>query len=99
MPPALARADEQIVGPAKIDRRARQTSRTALRRGQSTASGSKQTRWRDLRAQQHADIKPFARRRVPGVIAAAAAGSLLIGKIDRPCGAPLRAAVKCIGVC
>ena len=46
-------------------------------RKQRQASGG------NLRAQQHAHIKPFARGRVPRVIAAPAAGQLLIGKIDR----------------
>ena len=52
----------------------------------------------NLRAQQHAHVKPFARRRVPGVIAAPAAGQLLIGKVDRAVRRAAARGIQGVGV-
>ena len=85
----FARANQQIVGPAQVDGESgwrRESHRQPRARGQRQ---QRQARGGNLRAQQHADVEPLAGGRVPAVIAAAAAGPLLIGKVD---GAVRRAA-------
>ncbi len=80
----LARADQQIVGPAQIDA---QPGDSANGFGGGESGGQRQQRQTSSgnpRAQQHADVKSLTGGGVPGMVAASAAGQLLVSKIYRP---------------
>ncbi len=75
----LARADEKIVGPAEIDSEAGDGV-DGIGGGQARGQRKKrQARGGKLRAQKNADVEAFAGGGNPAVIAAAAAGQLLVG--------------------
>ena len=83
MPPALRGPISRSLGQRRSTARP-ETARIASAAASPAASGKqRQARGGNLRAQQDADVEPFAGGRVPAVIAAPAAGGLLIGKVDR----------------
>jgi hypothetical protein len=82
----FARADEQIVGPAEVDCEAggRLDGGGGEAGGEwQAAAGGRREGW----AQKNADVEALAGGGVPGVVAAAAAGQLLVGKKTEPWGA------------
>jgi len=54
--------------------------------------------WKSAWAHQHADVQAFAGGGVPGVIASASAGELLIGEVDRAVGCTAAGGFHCVGV-
>ena len=80
---SFAIADHQIVGPAQVNSQAGDgangigSGQPGSQRKQRQAEGG------NRRPQEQAYIKPFARSRVPRMIAASTPGSLLISKVNR----------------
>src|ERR1017187_5113216 len=91
-------ANKQIIGPTQIDREA---SRGANRLGGCQSRSQWKQRQTDggkLRTQQHAHVKSFTSSRIPLVIAAPAAGQLLISQVDRTVRRPAACGIDRIGV-
>ena len=94
MPPVLRGPMSRSLGQRRSTVSPRDCADRLRRRQARSERKQRESRGRHREPQQHADVKSVARRRVPGVIAAAPAGSLLIGKEDRTVRAPLRAAAS-----
>src|SRR3954453_15768274 len=85
----FARPDQQVVGPAQVyaepghNTDGVRSRQTRSQRNQRQECGGK------LGSQQDTGVEALAGRRAPRMIAAPAAGGLLIGKIDRTLGCPV----------